>query len=127
VLATRHAPTPDTVEERGNRTGGRRWTLLRGACLEEAGKLLDLASKIRSEKGKHDQKSRRHAVTTFTPLTPEKTFLPKRKIEQRKQQKNTKAPKPKQWLGEGQPTLEPSQGEKQISIESNQGDKTKAP
>jgi hypothetical protein len=88
-------------------------------------KLIDLASKIRSKKEKHDQKSRKHTRTTFTPPTLEKTFLLKRKKGTKETTKNTKTPKPKQWLGEGQPSLEPSQGEKQISTRSNKGDKTK--
>jgi len=56
-----------------------------------------------------------------------KTFLPKRKKEQRKQQQKTQKLQSPNMTWRRTTTTGTKPGEKQISIRSNQGDKTKAP
>jgi hypothetical protein len=85
--------------------------------LKKRQKLLDLASKVRSNKEKHNQKSRRQVGTTFTPPTPEKTIKKKKKTQNLQSPNNGSEKVSHHW--------NPGRGEKQMSTGSNQGDKTK--
>jgi hypothetical protein len=88
-------------------------------------KLPDLASKKWSNKGKTQPESRRHAGTTFTPSTPEKNVLPKRKKKRRKQTKTQKLQSPNNYSEKVNHHWNQARGKEQISTGSNQGDKTK--